>query len=80
MYKTTIPKVTKSTIQMETYENLEIDFAVKTNANTWYVMDIQNYHSVDNIENQRVILSISFNNINYDYFKNKYEHLFLIKK
>ena len=77
LYKTTTPKVTKNVIQMGTYETLEIDFKVKTVANNWYAMDIQSYHSVDNIENQRVILSISFNNINYDYFKNKYEHLFV---
>ena len=76
MYKTDIPKVTKNMLQMESYQNLEIDFSVKTIANNWYAMDIQNYHSVDNIENERVILSISFSHINYDYFKNKYEHLF----
>jgi hypothetical protein len=75
MYKTTAQNVTKSAIQMELYDNLEIDVAVKTVANNWYAIDIQNYHSVDHIENQRVILTLSFNHINYDYFTSKYEHL-----
>ena len=75
MYKMNSTKNTTSQTQVESYTNLEIDFSVKTIKDNWYATDIQNYHSVDNIETQRTILSISFNHINYSYFKKKYNNL-----
>ena len=76
MYKMCSPKLTKAhDIQMIPYKNLEVEFSVKTVKGNWYVTDVQNYHSVDNIETQRIILSISFSYINYSYFKTKYSNL-----
>ena len=76
MYKMSSPKSTKARdIQMIPYEELDLSFSVKTIKDNWYATDIQNYHSVDNIETQRTILSISFNHINYSYFKKKYNNL-----
>ena len=76
MYKMDSPKSTKARdIQMIPYEELDLSFSVKTIKDNWYATDIQNYHSVDNIETQRTILSISFNHINYSYFKKKYSNL-----
>jgi hypothetical protein len=68
--KSTLPR----DIQMISYENLDLSFSVKTLKDNWYATDVQNYHSVDNIETQRVILTISFSDINYSYFKNKYNN------
>ncbi len=73
MYKMSSPKLTKKVdIQMIPYNDLELSFSVKTIKGNWYATDIQNYHSVDNIETQRLILSIYFDNINYSYFKKNY--------
>jgi len=78
MYKMNCSKPTlPRDIQMISYENLDLSFSVKTLKNNWYATDVQNYHSVDNIETQRIILTISFNDINYSYFKENYKYLFL---
>lgn len=72
MYNMDSPKSTKARdIQMTSYEDLDLSFSVKTLKNNWYATDIQNYHSVDNIETQRTILTMTFDHINYSYFKKK---------
>jgi hypothetical protein len=47
------------------------------NENCWYLLDAKRFHSVENIETERRIFSLSFN-LTYDEFIVKYNNLLLV--
>ena len=43
---------------------------------TWYCLDVNRYHSVENINTTRIALALSFSTINISDFYKKYNHLY----
>ena len=58
------------------YENLKLDVVMCIPEKKWHVYDVQHYHSVENIETTRSMLSIFLpSNPDVNTFKNKYTGL-----
>lgn len=58
-----------------TYNDVTLDTKHSFNDSKWYFLDVNRYHSVENISDTRILFSISFNNISGDEFKEKYKNL-----
>lgn len=65
---------TENQIQVDHYDNLKLDCSLVTQKGNWYVLNVQKFHSVENVETTRIILSVSMR-INYEIFLEKYKHL-----
>jgi len=60
------------------YENLELDFKISIPKETWHSYNVQYYHSVENIYEQRLLFSIlPESNPDFDTFKKRYQNLIL---
>lgn len=60
------------------YEDLEIDTVYHTEMNSWYALSVRQAHSIENIETTRLIFTLSFWDITYDKFIEKYnKYLFV---
>ena len=57
------------------YAGSEIDRIYQMNDQSWYGLDVKQYHSVENIETVRSIFSLSFIGITLDALSKKYPHL-----
>ena len=57
------------------YEMLDVHGEYATHTNEWYALNVGHYHSVENIETTRIILSIGMPMLSFDQFKMKYDHL-----
>jgi hypothetical protein len=58
------------------YEDLSIDKIYHLKMNSWYALSVRQAHSIENIENMRLIFTLSFHDITYHEFQGKYNHLF----
>lgn len=59
--------------QVAKYEDLTIDHVYKMTSNQWYALNVRQYHSVENIETSRIILSISLIHCDQVKFCEKYQ-------
>lgn len=57
------------------YEQLVKDKTYHLKMNQWYALNVRQVHSIENIETRRIILTISFHNMNFYDFSSKYKHL-----
>lgn len=79
------PDVTTSTYEQEgnrdlrghvcTYNDVTLRTREKMNEQKWYLLDVNRYHSVENIMNTRVVYALSFNNLCANDFQERYKHL-----
>lgn len=60
---------------MTHYGDKTIDRVYKLNDQRWYGLNVKQYHSVERIEHDRFMLSISFVGVTLDELKAKYPHL-----
>jgi hypothetical protein len=58
------------------YEDLSVDKTYHLKMNSWYALSVRQAHSIENIENMRLIFTLSFHDITYHEFESKYNHLF----
>ena len=61
----------------EIYDNLTVDKEYPLNDSKWYGLDTVQYHSVEHIETDRILLSISLINISLPELKKKYNDLII---
>jgi len=59
------------------HQNLTVLNKFLLNEDCWYLLDTKRFHSVENIETERRILSLSFD-ITYTEFLKEYNHLLLV--
>lgn len=57
------------------YDQVTVMQEYRTEPNTWYAIEGSRFHSVENIESDRLILSLSFEDLLYSDFFTKYKHL-----
>lgn len=57
------------------FENVTLAAEYKLPKNKWICFNPQRYHSVDNIENTRLMLFLLIDRMNYEDFINEYNHL-----
>ena len=58
------------------HENLSLDFKVRLPDQVWHAYGVQTYHSVENIQTKRIILSLYLeDNIDYNDFIKLHNHL-----
>jgi hypothetical protein len=58
------------------YNEVTLDFAVQLPTNTWHAYDVQSYHSVEEIENTRLVFSLLLDsNLDFASFKSHYSNL-----
>ena len=58
------------------HDNISLNFKVRLPDQVWHTYDVQTYHSVENIETKRIILSLYLeDNIDYKNFVNLHNHL-----
>lgn len=57
------------------YSNVNILREYCTQPNIWYAFEGSRYHSVENIESDRILISMSFKDLSYSTFCTKYKHL-----
>lgn len=58
------------------YNNLTLDFKVCIPERIWHAYDVQYYHSVENIENARLMFSLVLaSNPDFDTFKKNYKNI-----
>lgn len=59
------------------HKNLTIDFKICIPEEVWHSYDVQNYHSVENLENSRLMFSLVLvNNPTFKEFKEQFESKF----
>jgi hypothetical protein len=64
------------TAENSRYENVILDFKIRLPEQIWHTYDVQTYHSVENIETKRIILSLYLeNNLNYNDFIESHKQL-----
>lgn len=73
-YKTPHTEYTPQQTVMVDYNDLESVYSIKTLKDQWYLIDVQQFHSVENIETHRILCSINFYGITYSKFKEKYKN------
>ncbi len=73
-YRTTHDEYTPQQTVMVDYNDLESVYSIKTLKDQWYLIDVQQFHSVENIETHRILYSINFYGITYSKFKEKYKN------
>ncbi len=61
--------------QLVSYDEVNVHKRYQLNSPAWYALDVVRYHSVENISNDRVILALSFTDINLDALYEKYSNL-----
>ena len=61
--------------QLLKYDQVTVMQEYHTEPNVWYAIDGSRFHSVENIESDRLILSLSFEDLSYSDFCTKYKHL-----
>jgi hypothetical protein len=59
---------------MVDYDSVEIISTTRTKPMTWYALNVQAYHSVENITDVRLLFSLSIPSLPYDLFLKKYNH------
>jgi hypothetical protein len=57
------------------YEDLTVDKEYHLEINKWYALSVRQAHSIENIENTRIIFTLSFFNLTFHDFVKKYPHL-----
>jgi hypothetical protein len=80
LYKTGRTDPDLSNAQDARYEELEIDYRVQIPVETWHAYNVQYYHSVENVETTRLLLSLVLDNdtkrsLTFDKFVIKYKNL-----
>lgn len=65
-YNSTKPIVERDLLGLDS--DLVLEKTVKFNQDTWVVMDTSIFHSVDNIEGTRLVLSVQINDLDYASF------------
>lgn len=60
---------------VKTYKEVTLKSYESCNDKTWYLLDVNRYHSVENIENTRIVFTLSFENLSMIKFQEKYQHL-----
>ncbi len=73
-YKSPSDGYTPQQTLMVDYNELESTYSIKTLKDQWYLIDVQQFHSVENIETHRILYSINFYGITYSQFKEKYKN------
>lgn len=58
-----------------TYKEVDLEIAVQFNKPEWYLLDVNKYHSVENITGLRMNLALSFSGITSEQFVQKYKNL-----
>ena len=58
-----------------TYEDVTLKSRHSMNEQEWYLLDVNQYHSVENIETNRIAFALSFQHLNTVSFQEKYKHL-----
>ena len=58
-----------------TYDKVTLRSREPMNERKWYLLDVNRYHSVENIENTRITYALSFPNLSMRDFQEKYKHL-----
>jgi hypothetical protein len=56
------------------YTECEVHEPIHFEMNKWYGLAVRRAHSIENVENRRIMFSLSFYDINFDEFKLKYKH------
>lgn len=59
------------------YNEVTVDNTYQFNDQAWYLLDVNRYHSVENIMTNRSIFCLSFADLTTNSFKQKYKHLFI---
>ncbi len=57
------------------YEEVTLKSRENFNDQAWYLLDVNRYHSVENIENTRIVFALSFEHLTMTAFQEKYKHL-----
>lgn len=57
------------------YNEVTLKETLRMNERAWYLLDVNRYHSVENIMTNRFIFCLSFSELNTETFKQKYKHL-----
>ena len=57
------------------YEDVTLESRHSMNDQDWYLLDVNQYHSVENIETNRIAFALSFQHLNTVSFQEKYKHL-----
>lgn len=63
-----------------TYKDVELETTVQFNKPEWYLLDVNRYHSVENIKGKRMHLALSFSDITCEQFTQKYKNLLMNTK
>lgn len=63
--------------QLPGYELVTVMQEYHTDPNVWYAIEGSRFHSVENIESDRLLLTLSFEDLRYLDFCTKYKHLLL---
>jgi hypothetical protein len=61
--------------QLVSYDTVNVHKRYRLNSPAWYALDVVRYHSVENISSDRIILALSFTDINLTDLSVKYPHL-----
>lgn len=63
------------------HKDVTLDFKVKIPVNTWHCYNVQQYHSVENVTDTRLIFSLFLvNNPTWQQFQQTYKHLQILDK
>lgn len=54
------------------YSEVEVDHEIHFEMNKWYALSVRRAHSIERVENRRLLFSLSFYNISFYEFKLKY--------
>lgn len=60
------------------YSEVELDQNIHFDINKWYALSVRRAHSIEHIENRRLIFSLSFYNITFYEFKEKYKQYIVL--
>lgn len=58
-----------------TYDKVTLKSREPMNDKKWYLLDVNRYHSVENIEHTRIVYALSFSNLSSTEFQEKYKSL-----
>jgi hypothetical protein len=59
------------------YDEVTVDYSLPMNDKAWYLLDVNRYHSVENILTNRFIFCLSFADLTVEQFKIKYKKYFV---
>lgn len=59
------------------YSDLKVEKTYHLKLNQWYALNVRQAHSIENIETQRIIFTISFHDFNYFDFVKKYSNFII---